>query len=157
MKRTTELVLKFVPFTVKVNAAPPAILLVGKMLVTVGIGLFTVSVRDVVVPPVGVGLKTVIAGVPAAATSAAVSCAVSWVALTRVVTRSFPLKRTIELPLKFVPVAVSTKSASPAVLVVGLILVRVGIGLLIVRLIAVDEPPPGATLKTVIGAKAPTS
>jgi len=37
--------IKFVPFTVSVNAASPTVLLVGEMLVVVGRGLFTVRVK----------------------------------------------------------------------------------------------------------------
>ena len=42
LKRTTELLLKFVPVTVKVKVAPPAEALVGEMPVSVGTGLLTV-------------------------------------------------------------------------------------------------------------------
>jgi hypothetical protein len=62
---TTELLLKLVPFTVRVNVAEPTFLLVGEMLVVVGTGLLAmiVSVCDAADPPRGV---TVIFGLPAA-------------------------------------------------------------------------------------------
>jgi len=96
-------------------------------------------------------LRTVIGKVPPVCTSAAVNCAVSCVALTNVVGRLLPLNRTIELALKLVPLTVNTKSASPASLFVGEILVSVGTGLLTVRLTGFELPPPGSELKTVIG------
>ena len=105
-------------------------------------------------PPPGAGLKTVIAGVPAAATSSAASCAVNSVEFTSAVGRSLPLKRTTELLLKLVPFTVKVKAASPAVLLVGAMVVSVGTGLLTVRLVALETPPPGNGLKTVIGSKA---
>ena len=77
LKRTTELALKLAPLTVKVKAASPAVLVVGLMLVAVGIGLSTVRLPAAEAPPPGVGLKTVMGKIPAATTSAAVSCAVS--------------------------------------------------------------------------------
>lgn len=70
-KFTTELLMKFVPFTVKVKAASPTFLLVGKMLVVVGRGLLTVNVCALDVPPPGVGFVTVILNVPAAVKSLA--------------------------------------------------------------------------------------
>ena len=59
-KRTIELLLKFEPFAVSVKALVPAVLLVGLMLLSVGTGLLTVNVRELDVPPPGVGLNTVI-------------------------------------------------------------------------------------------------
>ena len=149
--RTTELALKFVPLTVRVKAGPAAVLLVGLILVMVGDGLLTVNVRELEVPPPGVGLKTVMLKVPPTAISVDVICAVSVVLLTKVVVRSLPLKRTIELLLKLDPVAVKVKEEPPAVLLVGLILLRLGVGLLTAKLTALEVPPPGDGLKIVIG------
>jgi len=73
------------------------------------------------------------------------------VLLTKVVARSLPLNRTTELLLKFVPVTVRVKLPLPAVLVVGLMLLSVGVGLLTIKLIASEFPPPGVGLNTVIG------
>ena len=55
-----ELLTKFVPVTVSVNAAAPAVTLVGERMLVVGTGLLTVKVSaGVVVPPPGVGFVTV--------------------------------------------------------------------------------------------------
>jgi hypothetical protein len=151
LKRTTEVVTKFDPFTVKTKVASPTVLLVGSMSVTAGTRLLTVKLTAEEVPPAGVGLNTVIGKLPPVCTSAAVICAVNWVELTRVAGRLLPLKRTIELPLKLVPLTVNTKSASPAILLAGEMLLTVGTGLLTVRFTAVVLPPLGAGLKTVIG------
>jgi hypothetical protein len=72
-----ELLLKLVPLTVKTNAASPAVLLVGRILVRVGAGLLTGRLIAAVVPPPGAGLRTVTGNVPATATSAAVIAAVN--------------------------------------------------------------------------------
>src|SRR5207237_1162666 len=147
-RRTIELLLKFVPFTVNVNAASPAVLLAGTMVVTVGAGLLTVRLTTLVEgPPAGAGLKTTTGYVPAIATSAAVSCAINCVALTSVVGRSTAPRRTMELLLKLLPFTVNANAASPAVLLVGAMLASVGTGLLTVRLVALEAPPAGNGLK----------
>src|SRR5438128_11507817 len=99
-------------------------------------------------PPPGVALKTVMAAIPAAATSAALICAVSWVPLTKVVGRSTPFHLTTDPLMKSLPFTVKTNAASPAVLFAGEIVEMTAIGLLTVKLTALDIPPPGAGLKT---------
>jgi hypothetical protein len=74
---TTEVETKPAPLIVSVNAAPPAVAVLGLRLVVVGTGLVTVKVWALEVPPAGVGLTTVTEAVPAAAMSAAVIAAVS--------------------------------------------------------------------------------
>ena len=59
MNLTTELPTKFEPVTVNVKASSPAPLVDGLMLISVGTGLLTVNVRELDVPPLGDGLKTV--------------------------------------------------------------------------------------------------
>lgn len=81
-----------------------------------------------VVPPPGVGVTTVIAAVPPAAISAAVIAAVSWVALTNVVTRGLPLIFATDELMKLVPVSVSVNAAPPELTVAGEIEVSVGTG-----------------------------
>lgn len=74
--------------------------------------------------------------------------------LTKVVVRSPPPNLTTELFMKFVPLTVRVKAISPAVLLVGEILIRVGTGLgcaLTVKLTEFTETEPVAGLKTVIG------
>ena len=83
---------KFVPFTVKLNPAPPAMALVGEMLVLVGCGVTTVKLMPFDVPPPG--LVTVTLKMPVVAMSEARMAALSCVALTKVVVRAFPLKLT---------------------------------------------------------------
>jgi hypothetical protein len=77
LKFTTEPETKFVPFTVSVNAASPEFFVTGEILVVVGPGLLTVRVCALDVPPPGAGFVTVMLGVPAVATSAALMEAVS--------------------------------------------------------------------------------
>jgi hypothetical protein len=61
---TTELGMKPVPFTVKVNAGPPAVALDGDKLPGDGAGLLTARLMAFDGPPPGVGLKTVIGKEP---------------------------------------------------------------------------------------------
>ena len=69
---------KFVPFTVRVKAASPAVLLVGEIVAVVGTGLLMVNVKaGVEVPPPGVGLNTVTFAVPTEAMSVIRMAAVS--------------------------------------------------------------------------------
>ncbi len=63
---TTDPLTKFVPFSVRVNAGPPAVVALGEMLVSEGSGLLTVRMRDPLVPP---GFTTVMERVPAEAMS----------------------------------------------------------------------------------------
>ena len=62
-----------------------------------------------------------------------------------------PFQRTTELEMKLVPFTVRAKSGPPAVAEEGLKLVVVGTGLgaMIVKLWALEVPPPGVGLKTV--------
>src|SRR5262245_11589569 len=60
------------------------------------------------------GLATVTWAVPAAAMSAAVIAAVSWVALPNVVARLLPFHRTLVPLTKFEPVTVSVNPGPPA-------------------------------------------
>ena len=81
-----ELLRKFVPFTVNVNVAAPAVTLLGEMETSVGTGLFPtaliVKVKEFDVPPPGAGVITVTAAVPAVATRAALTEAVNCKELT---------------------------------------------------------------------------
>ena len=130
---TTEALMKFVPVTVRVNAAPPAVAEVGEIIVSVGEGLFVaalmVNVCALEVPPPGVGFKTVTEAVPAEAMSVAGTIAVSCVALPKVVVNAAPFQFTTEELMKFVPVTVRVNAAPPAVAEVGEIIVSVGEGL----------------------------
>ena len=80
LKFTVEVEIKFVPFTINENVAPPAVVALGVSDVIVGAGLFATEILKLMefdVPPPGVGLVTETAGVPTAATSAAEIAALS--------------------------------------------------------------------------------
>jgi hypothetical protein len=128
---TTELLRKFVPFTVRVNAVPPATALLGTRPLIVGAGLLTAETLKetaALVPPPGSGLIAVTCTVPAAAMSEEVIAAVICVPLTRVVVRALPFQFTVVFALKFVPVAFSVSAVPPAVALVGEIELSVGTG-----------------------------
>ncbi len=148
-QRTLEPATKLLPLTVSVNASPPAFAVAGIRLVVVGTRLLIVKVRELEVPPPGAGLNTVTEAVPATAMSAAVMVAVNRVEETKVVVRFVPFHRTIEPATKLLPLTVRTKSVPPAVVDVGLKLEFVGTGLFIVRVSALEVPPPGAGVNTV--------
>src|SRR5919108_337093 len=140
---------KPLPVAVSVKAAPPAVALVGDTDVSVGMGLLIENVCAAETPPPGTGVTTVTLAVPAAAMSAAVMAAVSWVALTTVVVREAPFHCTVLPGTKPVPVAVSVKAPPPAVALVGDTDVSVGTGLLTENVCAAEVPPPGAGVNTV--------
>src|SRR5205823_3862362 len=104
------------------------------------------------VPPPGAGVTTVTVAVPASAMSVAGMVAVSWVGETYVVVRFAPFHRTRLAATKFVPVTVSVNVGPPATAKTGFSPVVVGTGFAIVRVCALDVPPPGAGLTTVICA-----
>jgi hypothetical protein len=105
------------------------------------------------VPPPGAGVTTVTLATPAVARSLAAMAAVSWVAETKVVVRGLPFHWTTESVMKPVPFTVRVKAAAPTVREVGLRLEIVGAGgLLIVKVRALEVPPPGAGLTTVTWA-----
>ena len=114
-QRTTEPLMKPVPLTVKVMPELPAFAVFGLRLAIAGAGLLMLKVCTAVTPPPGVGAKTVTCAVPALARSLAGICAVNCVALTKVVVRSLPFQRTLEVETKFAPVAVRVKAAPPTI------------------------------------------
>jgi hypothetical protein len=138
-----ELLTKLVPFTVSVNAAPPAIAEDGLKLDIDGTGLFTENVWAPEVPPPGDGLTTVTLVVPATAMSAAMIAAVTCVLLTNVLVRLEPFHCTVDVLTKLVPLTVSVNAAPPAVAEAGLRLVIVGAGLLIENSRGGDPLPSG--------------
>src|SRR2546426_12797181 len=76
-QRTTDELMKLVPLTVRVKAAPPTIVLLGEIQLSVGAGLLMLNVTLLDVPHPGVGVTTVTGGEPAAARVAAGHCASS--------------------------------------------------------------------------------
>ena len=155
---TTEPLMKLLPLTVRVKAEPPAVADEGLMLVVAGTGLaaaFIVKVWAFEVPPPGAGLNTVTEAVPAVAMSAAVIAAVNWVADRYVVVRLDPFHCTTEPLTKLLPLTVRVKAEPPGAAEVGLMLVVAGTGLvavLIVKVWALEVPPPGVGLNTVTEA-----
>jgi hypothetical protein len=149
---TTVPLTKFVPASVIVKAEPPTIPVVGLMEVSVGAGLLMVKVCPADVPPPGVGFVTVTVAVPAVEISAKGTETVTEVALTRVASSSAPFQFTKVLSLKLVPVSVSVKPEPPAIAEVGDKEVRVGAGLLMLKVCAAEVPPTGVGLNTVTEA-----
>jgi hypothetical protein len=72
-QRTTDVVVKPLPITLRLKAAPPAGLEAGSSRVMEGTGFPETTENETAldVPPPGAGLKTVTLAVPTAATSAA--------------------------------------------------------------------------------------
>jgi len=108
-----------------------------------------VNVCGALVPPPGVGLKTVTLAVPAVAMSDAGTVAVRVVLLTNLVVSLVPFHSMLELDTKLVPVAVSVNEDPPWVAELGEIEVRVGAGLSTVKVSEEEVPPPGVGLVTV--------
>ena len=134
------------------KSAPPMVAEAGLMLERVGNGrLVTVKFWPLEVPPPGAGLFTVTVVETAFAMSAALMAAVSWVGLMKVVVRAEPFQRTVDTPsMKPVPFTVSVKPGPCASIVVGVIPVLVGAGLVTDKLRALEVPPPGPGVKTLI-------
>lgn len=127
---TTEPDTKPEPFTVKVKAAPPAVVLVGESDVIPTVGLLIVNCTLAEAPPPGAGFVTETFAVPAVAISAAAMAAVNWVALWNVVVLETPLNFTIDVERKPVPFTVNVNPAPPSVALVGEMDVAAGAGLL---------------------------
>jgi hypothetical protein len=114
---------------------------VGLIEVIVGTGLLMVNVAEFEVPPPGAGLTTVTDAVPAVATLAAGTAAVSCVEETKVVVKAEPFQLTFEVETKLVPLTVKVNAPLPAVVEVGLIELMFGTGLLIVNVCELDTGP----------------
>jgi hypothetical protein len=139
---------KLLPVTVSVNPDPPAVAVDGEIPVNEGDGLLTVNASVPVDEPSG--LTTPMDSVAAEAMSLAGIAAVSWLLLTNVVVRFEPLTRTVAPFTKFEPLAVSVKAGPPAVAELGEIVASDGAEAVTVSVSAVDVPPPGAGVETVI-------
>jgi hypothetical protein len=149
-QRTTDALTKPDPFTVSVNAGPPAVALFGDSEVRTGTSpspIVNMSAFDA--PPPGAGLNTVTLAVPALAMSLAGIAAVACVALTYVVVRFDPFHLTTDVLTKPDPFTVSVNAGPPGAATLGDSVLSTGIGLLIVNVRAFDVPPPGAGLNTV--------
>jgi hypothetical protein len=153
-KFTTDVFKKFVPFTVRVNAPEPAMTFAGASVVTVGTGFgaaLILKFTEFEVPPPGVGLVTVIAGVPTVVTSVAKIVAVNCVAFTNAVVLGLPPKLTVDVETKFVPFTVNVNPPEFAVTPVGESEVIVGTGFaaaVTLKFTEFDVPPPGTGFVT---------
>ena len=150
-KFTVAPLAKPVPVRVSVNAAPPAVALVGESDVRLGDEPVTANVTEALVPPPGAGFVTVMGKLPTVKRSVANIEAVTFVALTKVVLLAVPLKFTTEPFTKLLPFTVSVKPAPLTAALVGEIVVMVGAGLLLltVKVCAPVVPPPGVGFVTV--------
>jgi len=114
----------------------------------------TVKVTELDMPPPVPEFVTVTGKLPAVARSLVKIAAITCPELTRLVVRALPLKLTVELLLKFVPFTVNEEPGVPAGAVfVGDNDVIVGTPLLTVRFDAVEVPPPGTGLNTVMATE----
>ncbi len=131
---------KLVPFTVKVNAAPPAVAEVGLRLVIAGVGTLIGSIAAVDgLPPV---FTTVMLAFPALAIKFTGTAAVNCVGLTNVVTSAAPFHCTAAPERKPVPLTVSVNAGPPALTEAGLRLLMTGVGPLMGNVAAADGLPP---------------
>jgi len=158
---------KFVPFTVRVNAAPPATVELGFKDVIDGAGLLTLKTVEPEggdEPPPGAGLMTVtLAATPLTMSEAGtVTCssllemkAAACLGDLDILDRVLPLNCTLEAGTNPVPVMVKVKSGLPAATEFGLRLVTAGIGLLTVKVKPEEVPPDADGLATVIVSTVP--
>lgn len=159
--------MKLVPVSVIVNAAPPAPVIVGEIDVSVGTGfaalIVNVSAFDVVpdgspcdrtlsgfamLPRFTVGVNTCTEAVPAVAISVAAIAAVNCVALTKVVVRVLPFHCATEVLMKLLPFKVSVNAAPPAIAEFGAIEVSAGTGVVTTNCSEFELPPPGVGFRT---------
>jgi hypothetical protein len=134
------------PFTVSVNAGPPAVAVVGEILLMFGplaivkVTTFVVKVFD----------TTVTWAVPGVAIRSASTGAVTWVELTTLVARAVPFHRTTEPVVKPAPFTVSVNAGPPAVALLGLRELMLGVTL---KLTKAEVTPPDATDTWAVPAK----
>ena len=116
------------------DSGVPAVPLPGERITNFDAAGLIVNVCEPDVPPPGVGLTTVTAAVPVAATSDDSIEAVSWVEEIKVVAFGDPFQLTVELGANPVPPSVSVNPVLPAAVEVGVMELRAGLGLFIVKL-----------------------
>lgn len=141
---TTEVPMKLLPFSVNVNAVPPAIAEFGAREPNDGIGVVMLNCSESELPPPGAGFRTLTFAKFAVCTSAAVIAAVNCVALTNVVVRALPFHCTTDAPINPLPFTVIVNAPEPALTVFGVTEFATGCGLFVVKVTAFDAPPPGA-------------
>jgi hypothetical protein len=112
-------VTKLLPITVKVNAAPPTVAVLGESDATAGVaGAEIVKVIEAWPPP-GWGFETISWVVPVPANCVAAMVVVNCEELTKVTFCCVPFQFSVELARKFEPETVSVKPALPAVAAAG--------------------------------------
>jgi hypothetical protein len=161
-KLTCDPCTKPLPFTVRVNAGPPAVALVGRMFETANgaTGGKIVSVTVLEVPPPGRpfdGLVTQTLAVPGVKISAGKISTMSNPGLEYEVAKSAPLKFTTELVTKFEPITNKANAFAPAVTFEGPVDEMTGTGLNTGNSTDVEAPPPGSGSNTKTTAVPPLS
>jgi hypothetical protein len=126
-----------------VTSVFPATTRDGETADNVGSGLFTVKRPPAALPPPGAGFVTPTGKLPPLRRNPAVRVALSAVLETKVVGTGVPASVTVEPLVKFDPFTVSSRSAAPALAVIGVKDDSVGVTL---RTPTENEalPPPGA-------------
>jgi hypothetical protein len=138
---TVALDAKLEPFTVRVNAAPPAVAEFGLRLDSEG-GPDIVNVNTLEVAPPG--FCTVTLAVPCEAMSVADTEAVNWLPLMKVVDKEVPFHITAAPDAKLDPFTVRVNAAPPAIAEFGLRLDIESVpGGLIVNVNTLEVAPPG--------------
>ena len=150
---TTEPLMKLLPFTANVKAAPPARAEAGFKEAITGAGLLIVKFVAGDKPPPGNGLKTATLNVPANAISEASNCTLSCEVEIIVVVRSVPLILTLESGRKLLPLTSTVVFAAPAMTADGFKVIAPGAGLLMAKFAVPEMPPPGIGLKTLSAAE----
>jgi hypothetical protein len=157
LKLTVEVFTKPVPLIVRGCAPEPTVPEVGKREVIAGTGFVTVKLMALDVPPPGAGFVAETGNVAPVATSALVRETISWVLLTKTGVRLEPLKLTVEVFTKPVPLIVRVCAPEPAATEAGEREVMAGTGFVTVKFTALDAPPPGAGFVTETGKVPPVA
>jgi xanthosine utilization system XapX-like protein len=137
LKLTVEPPPKPLPLTVRVNAAPPAVALVGLMELIIGGGL-TVKLAELEVTPPELTVTATVADVEI---KFAGMVTISWPAVMELGVSALPLKLTIESAPNPLPFTIRVNAGPPAVALVGLIELIIGGGL-IVNVTEFEVAPP---------------
>jgi len=142
---TTAVEINPAPFTVSVKEGPPAAAELGLSEMITG----PEEMVKVAFPDVTPSSTTVTFTVPGSAMRLAATCAVSCVALTKVVGKELLFHRTTALEIKPEPFTVSVKAPLPAVAAFGLSEEITGAGP-IVNVALVDVTPPSTTVTVAV-------
>ena len=146
---TTEAGTNPEPPTRRVKPAEPGATMAGDRSAMTGTGVPTSNGSALDMPPPGPGVRTVTWAVLGAATSLDGIIAVSCVGLTKVVVRLLPFHWTTELATNPLPATASEKVPATGTVEEGDREVRIGAGLLMVKIRPFEVPPAGAGLTTV--------